>query len=39
MGAVAGGCGSAIGGGMGIILMAALAIGALILMKRKLNNK
>ena len=39
MGAIAGGCGSVIGGGMGIFLIAALAIGALILMKRKSNEK
>lgn len=39
MGAIAGGCGSVIGGGMGLFLVAALAIGALILMKRKSGNK
>jgi hypothetical protein len=35
MGAVASGCGSVIGGGMGIFLVAALLIGACILVKRK----
>ena len=39
MGVIAGGCGSVIGGGLGIFLVAAMAIGALILMKRKSNEK
>ena len=39
MGAVAGGCGSVIGGGFVILMVAALAIGALILNKRKSENK
>lgn len=38
MGASVGGCGSIIGGGMGLILMAVLLVGALILMKRKSKN-
>ena len=39
MGAVAGGCGSVIGGGLVILMVAALAIGSLILSKRKSDNK
>lgn len=39
MGAIVGGCGSAIGGGFVILMVAALAIGALILSKRKSNNQ
>ena len=38
MGAIAGGCGSVIGGGMGIFLVAALLVGACILLKRKSRN-
>ena len=38
MGVSVGGCGSVIGGGMGIILIAVLLLGAAILMKRKSRN-
>ena len=39
MGAVAGGCGSVIGGGFVVLMVAALAIGTLILRKRKSENE
>ena len=39
MGAIAGGCGSVIGGGFVILMVAALAIGALILKKSKSENE
>ena len=39
MGVVASGCGSVIGGGFVILMVAALAIGALILKKRKSENE
>jgi hypothetical protein len=39
MGAVAGGCGSVIGGGFAILMIAALVIGSLVLSKRKSNNQ
>ena len=39
MGAIAGGCGSVIGGGFVILMVAVLAIGALILKKSKSENE
>ena len=39
MGAFVGGCGSVIGGGLAILMVVALAIGSLILSKRKSNNQ
>ena len=38
MDAIGGGCGSVIGGGFVILMVAALAIGSLILSKRKSDN-
>ena len=38
MATVAGGCGSVIGGGLGVVLIAVMVIGACILMKRKSNE-
>ena len=39
MGAIAGGCGSVIGGGLAVLMVIALAVGSLILSKRKSNNQ
>ena len=39
MGAIVGGCGSVIGGGFAVLMVAVLVIGALIVSKRKSNNQ